>query len=266
MLTIRLGEAYDMRNIMAIHRDFKGVWIPKDIWLAPDLTLQEKCLLVEIGSFERQQGCRATNEHFSQFLGVGRMTVIRMIMSLEQRKIISAERKNTDGKMTRIIKTIVPFWDGGTVPKRAKPPSQPDTVTTYIHSNNTEHRGSTENQHKKMTKKELYDEKRRIGETVNPSDRINDIIGSFSKVNPGMFKTWYKNKAQRTACDRLIDEYGFDQVMKVVRFLPVSNVMAYVPNITSPFDLAKDYAKLRNALEKEKSKRSAAISKSRKII
>ena len=30
---------------MAGKRDFKGVWIPKEIWLSLDLTLVEKCLL-----------------------------------------------------------------------------------------------------------------------------------------------------------------------------------------------------------------------------
>ena len=36
------------------NRDFKGVWIPKEIWLNPDLTLVEKCLLVEIDSLDNE--------------------------------------------------------------------------------------------------------------------------------------------------------------------------------------------------------------------
>lgn len=51
-------------------REFKGVWIPREIWLAKDLSMMEKCLLVEIDSLSRQQyGCIATNKRFAEFLG-----------------------------------------------------------------------------------------------------------------------------------------------------------------------------------------------------
>ena len=33
-------------------RDFKGVWIPKEIWLSTDLKVMEKLILVEIDSLD----------------------------------------------------------------------------------------------------------------------------------------------------------------------------------------------------------------------
>ena len=41
-------------------RDFKGVWIPKEIWLSADLSLTEKALFVEIHSLDNERGCFAS--------------------------------------------------------------------------------------------------------------------------------------------------------------------------------------------------------------
>jgi hypothetical protein len=38
---------------MKENRDFKGVWIPKEIWINTDLSIIEKVLLVEIDSLDK---------------------------------------------------------------------------------------------------------------------------------------------------------------------------------------------------------------------
>lgn len=51
-------------------RDFKGVFIPKEIWLNSDLNLTDKAVLVEIDSLDNgKDGCYASNKHFSEMLG-----------------------------------------------------------------------------------------------------------------------------------------------------------------------------------------------------
>ena len=35
-----------------MNRAFKGIWIPKSIWLSRELTIQEKVFIVEIDSLE----------------------------------------------------------------------------------------------------------------------------------------------------------------------------------------------------------------------
>lgn len=54
---------------MEISRQFKGIWIPREIWLHPDLSIEEKVLLVEIHSLEGNEGCFASNEYFVKFFG-----------------------------------------------------------------------------------------------------------------------------------------------------------------------------------------------------
>ena len=51
-------------------RDFKGIWIPKEIWLNKNLKLIEKIFLVEIDSLDNEDGCYASNKYFAEFFGI----------------------------------------------------------------------------------------------------------------------------------------------------------------------------------------------------
>ena len=69
------------------NRSFKGVWIPEVLWLDPELSLVEVCLLTEIDSLDQGEGCFASNEYFSEFLR-GRVSagrVANMISDLRKR-------------------------------------------------------------------------------------------------------------------------------------------------------------------------------------
>lgn len=49
------------------NRDFKGVWIPKEIWLNENLTMLEKVILTEIDSLDNEEHCVAGNDYLAQF-------------------------------------------------------------------------------------------------------------------------------------------------------------------------------------------------------
>jgi len=72
-------------------RDFKGVWIPKEIWLSQDLSLSEKCLFVEIQSLDNEHGCYASNKHFARFLGISERQVTRLVKKLENKGYIKSK-------------------------------------------------------------------------------------------------------------------------------------------------------------------------------
>ena len=49
-------------------RDFKGVWIPKEIWLDKRLNALDKIILAEIDSLDSSEsGCWASNKHIADF-------------------------------------------------------------------------------------------------------------------------------------------------------------------------------------------------------
>ena len=73
-------------------RNFKGIWIPKEIWLAENLTLQEKVLLVEIDSLDDEEtGCYASNNYFSKFFGITPGRISQLINGLVEKGFISTQ-------------------------------------------------------------------------------------------------------------------------------------------------------------------------------
>ena len=85
-------------------REFLGIWIPKEIWLNKDLSINEKCLLVEIQSLDTEEThCYASNEYFAEFFQCSIPTITRAITKLKNLGYIETE--NVDGRH-RIIKMI----------------------------------------------------------------------------------------------------------------------------------------------------------------
>ena len=66
-------------------RDFKGVWIPKEIWTNKNLNVMEKLFLVEIDSLDNNDGCFATNEYFSDFFRLSKNRCSEIIKNLEKK-------------------------------------------------------------------------------------------------------------------------------------------------------------------------------------
>ena len=74
---------------MKENRDFKGVWIPKEIWLNTDLSIIEKVLLVEIDSLDNSdRGCFASNEYLAKFVQLSESSVAHIISDLKKREYI----------------------------------------------------------------------------------------------------------------------------------------------------------------------------------
>lgn len=74
---------------MKENRDFKGVWIPKEIWLNTDLSIIEKVLLVEIDSLDNsEKGCFASNEYLASFVQLSEGRVANIISDLKKRGYI----------------------------------------------------------------------------------------------------------------------------------------------------------------------------------
>ena len=74
-----------------LNRAFKGIWIPKEIWLNEDLTVMEKLFLVEIDSLDNEKGCYASNKYFADFFGISKGRCSQIINSLNEKQLISIE-------------------------------------------------------------------------------------------------------------------------------------------------------------------------------
>lgn len=93
---------------MENERAFKGVWIPKEIWLNRELTLKEKVMLVEIDSLDNEQGCFASNKYFADFFGLSTSRVSQIINDLERKKWLEIDYETKDKQIIKRTMKINP--------------------------------------------------------------------------------------------------------------------------------------------------------------
>ncbi|MFW6311529.1 MAG: helix-turn-helix domain-containing protein [Nanoarchaeota archaeon] len=89
-----------------MNRDFKGVWIPKEIYLDDNLNWTEKILLIEIDSLDNEKGCYASNKYFADFIGKSKNWVSQCISKLKKDGYIYQE--DFDGR-TRILRSNLKY-------------------------------------------------------------------------------------------------------------------------------------------------------------
>lgn len=93
-----------------ISRDFKGIWIPREIWLREDLSCMEKTLWAEIHSLydSEKGGCYASNEYLEKFFSVKERRLQEMFHNLKEKGLLIQVSFN--GR-ERVIKAIQPQQD-----------------------------------------------------------------------------------------------------------------------------------------------------------
>lgn len=84
-------------------RDFKGVWIPKAVWLDDRLNALDKIILAEIDSLDQGElGCYASNKYIAQFCQCSETKVSTAISKLIEYGFLYVQ--SFDGR-TRILKS-----------------------------------------------------------------------------------------------------------------------------------------------------------------
>ena len=119
------------------NRDFKGVWIPKIIWIDTRLSGNDKVLLAEIDSLDNSiDHCFASNKYFADFLQVSTRTISRSISKLQELGYINV--LGIDNNNNRHIKSNVRlFIDDEGIDKMSRGSRQnvPTVKTNCLHNN-----------------------------------------------------------------------------------------------------------------------------------
>tara|TARA_R110000823_G_scaffold38537_2_gene103774 strand:- start:268 stop:963 length:696 start_codon:yes stop_codon:yes gene_type:complete len=100
-----------------MERNFKGVWIPKEVWLSKELTIMEKLFFVEINSLDNSEGCYAGNGYFSEFFELSKTRVSVIINSLVGKGYISSTLIYKEGTK-QILKRVLKISKGGYIRKQ----------------------------------------------------------------------------------------------------------------------------------------------------
>jgi hypothetical protein len=91
-----------MGNMERPQRDFKGIWIPKEIWLSDQLSLIEKVLFVEIHSLDNERGCFASNKYFADFFGIHERRIRAHIGVLKTKGFVYVTVVNRNERTIRV--------------------------------------------------------------------------------------------------------------------------------------------------------------------
>lgn len=151
-------------------RDFKGVWIPKEIWLNEELTMLEKVIFVEIDSLDGPDHCYASNEYFATFCNCSESKVSKAIKKLKELGMIEEIAFDGRHRKLRVVKSAM--QDS----KKCYSESQ------KIQSNNIA--SKTNNNIKNSSKEELHSQEFQFGKQSKPKkanlytkcvDMINDF-------------------------------------------------------------------------------------------
>lgn len=88
-------------------RDFKGVWIPRGVWLDGRLSALDKVILIEIDSLDNgERGCYASNAYLAEFCQCSERKVSATISKLIEFGYISVA--GFDGRQRTLRSNIMP--------------------------------------------------------------------------------------------------------------------------------------------------------------
>lgn len=198
-----------------MNRDFKGVWIPKEIWLSTDLKVMEKLILVEIDSLDNEEGCFASNEHFSKFFSLSKNRCSEIIKSLEKKGYIEINYVyQQEGKAIakRVIRCVRNF-DGG-IRKTDRPIRNIDRgirKTEEGYSENCEDNNTSFNNTSNNTR-EIKDNVEQSPTTPIPYKEIVDYLNQ-------KLGTKYRSTSQKTRKlikDRFDDKFTLEDFKIVI--------------------------------------------------
>lgn len=89
-------------------REFKGIWIPREIWVDKELNALEKIILVEIDSLDNgAEHCYASNEYIAGFCQCSAWKVSQAISKLARKGYISV--MSFDGRRRTIKSNLSTF-------------------------------------------------------------------------------------------------------------------------------------------------------------
>ena len=89
-------------------RDFKGIWIPAEVWLDERLNPLEKVILMEIDSLDcGDKGCYASNEYIAEFCQCSESKVAHAVTRLVELGYVS--RKSFDGRQRILQSRLAKF-------------------------------------------------------------------------------------------------------------------------------------------------------------
>lgn len=205
-------------------RDFRGIWIPAEIWLTKELTVGEKLMYVEIESLSKlQRGCFASNAHFAEMFSISNSRVSEIISSLAVKGFVSVEQKRQGVRTVQRVIQIIPRYL--TSSENTKNPFGKDVE------------GSSEKAQGKNTSLSNTDKEQDSCDQQADHVPYEEVFNTYERILPNKPKVRIRDDARRKAIRSLwIKDKKFQsvefwekyfKVVKESRFLSETKTLAF---------------------------------------
>ena len=181
-------------------RDFKGIWIPKEIWLNKELDVTEKALFAEIDSLDTNSHCTASNEYFANFLGVSESTITRGITHLKKMGLIESDF-NGRNRILRVVKLT-------TLPRQFD-----EHINTNI--SNTNNNINKENI--------LVEDISNTNNTREKSNKFDTFIEQYNSICKSLPKCTRLTDKRKRAISKILNNYSEEEILRVFTNLEASD-------------------------------------------
>lgn len=192
-------------------RGFKGVWIPADVWLDPELTALDKMILAEVDSLDNgENGCYASNKYIAEFCGCSVTKVSTSISKLLNFGLLYVE--SYDGRK-RILKSRLSKFERQTF-KNCKSDFQ---NLKHINIDKNTHKDTSRERFTPPSIEEVRDYCKERGNQVDPVRFVDFyeskgwMVGKNKMKNwKAAVRNWEKGDAQKKPKMTDIDNHDYD--------------------------------------------------------
>lgn len=194
--------------------------------------------------------CTAGNATFAALLHTTTRAIQNSLTNLEEHKYISREYKDSAKRHRTFIHAKISFKAAKTERTVGDTRKQNEmSVTLERTGGDTIER--TVGDHISNKDKNRSKNKKVPARSAQQEKEIADIIESFKDVNP-TYKTLFSRSPQREAAWRLIEQFRYEPLLKMVAYLKQSNGRKYAPTITTPSQLESKMGELKAWAEKQR--------------
>lgn len=185
-------------------RDFKGVWIPKKVWLDTRLNALDKVILMEIDSLgQGEKGCYASNEHLAEFCQCSKTKVSTAISKLIKCGYLYIQ--NFDGRKRELKSRVSNFERQNIKNCNADIQNLKESNTDSNTDNNT-----VSNKKERKSKSKSYDEQI---EEYTENEELQNALKAFVQMR-SFIKKPMTEYALKLMLNKL-DELGNNDTTKI---------------------------------------------------
>lgn len=226
-----------------VKRGFKGIWIPKEIWLNDELTLQEKVFLVEINSLDNDDGCFASNDYFADFFGLTKNRASEIIQALISKGFIKSKILITEGnkRILRIDQNKISTLSVKS--RRPYPTKVGDPIPLKLEYNNI---------YNNTVNKNIVTTLQQPEAAIVKTDKRNPDIQEVYDFALSKGFAAVKQQYQRYAIKRLLAKMDKDKLLRLVEFSQQIRTDQYAPQVNTFLDLENKLQNLRDYVTRKK--------------